>query len=181
MANWSDTQVSLIGDTSNIKQASEYIKSFLIEDGTWLDVATLMPDDSVASRTKFSMAEVCSATFEESSIEITLMGRWCSPAGFFSKVAEDFKLSGSYLDREGGCDFTHYIEWEDGEEIEDSQDDYFSQLAFDHCDIDFLIEERSFITEEEEWEENYAEDLALFAANGVSLEALKEAWGVAAA
>lgn len=177
MANYSDTSIKLTG--TKAKEALEYIKSF-IEDG-WLDVDSMKQDDSVSSRAGYSTMEIFDITDIENGFEISGSGRWCSPHDFFQNVVEKFELSGSYFDRECGCDFSHLMEFENGNVTNDVEDDYFSQLAFDWCDIQSLIEDRSFISEEADWEEEYSYEIELFAKNGISLDDLKSHWGVVAA
>lgn len=174
MANWSDTQIKLTGEQT--KEALKFIKEHM--EDIFLNAEAFKEDDSLQSRVDFGTMEIHDISESEGVLEISGSGRWNAPSGFFNVVAEKFKLSGHFFDRECGCDFSHLIKWENGLVINDIEEDYFSQLAFDWVDIDCLIEDRSFIAEEENWEEEYKEDIELFAQNGISLEDLKERWGV---
>ena len=174
MANYSDTSIKLHGQKST--EALQYLKSF-INDG-WLDVNNLNPSDNIAAKAAYASMEIFSIDENESSFQISGSGRWCAPHGFFEMLAEKYELSGYYFDREGGCDFSHLMEFEGGEMVLNVEDSYFSQLAFDYRDIDELVEERSYIIDEEDWENEYASDIALFAKNGITLKDLKERWGV---
>jgi len=179
MANYSDTTIKLTG--ARAKEALEYLKTFVnCECGSWLLVEELAPDNSISSNSGFSDMEIYNIEENENSFEISGSGRWCSPYNFFQDLAEKFELSGHYLDREGGCDFTHLIEWENGKQLSDVEEAYFSQLAFDWCDIHSLIEDRSFISEEVDWEDEYSYEIELFAKNGISIQDLKNHWGVVA-
>lgn len=172
MANYSSTSIKLHGPQA--AEALQYLKS-LINDG-WLSVDSLKPNDNIATRAAYASMEIFSIEEEQTSFEILGSGRWCAPHGFFETLAAKYELSGHYFDRECGCDFSHLMEFEEGDKVLDVEEDYFSQLAFDWCDIDELVEDRSFIVEEEDWESEYANDIALFAKNGITLEDLKERW-----
>lgn len=174
MANYSDTYIKFTGPKAN--EALEMIKSFTKDD--WLDVTEFMPDDSIESRAGFSYMDISSITDIDDGFEISASGRWCSPFKFIEIVAKKFDLSGSYLDREAGCDFTHVMKFDNGTKVTDVEDCYFSQLAFDYVDIESMMEDRALMIDEENWEEVYKEDIELFAKNGVSLSDLKERWGV---
>lgn len=174
MANHSDTYIRLIGPRAS--EALGMIKSFIKDD--WLDVTELMPDDSTESRAGFSYMEIFDITDTDDGFEISASGRWSSPFQFIEMIAKQFNLSGYYLDREAGCDFTHVMEFYNGTKIIDRVDDYFSQLAFDYVDIESMIADRAFMADEENLEEEYQQDIELFAKNGVTLSDLKERWDI---
>ncbi len=68
------------------------------------------------------------------------------------------------------------MKFKDGVKTKDVEDEYFSQLSIDQNGIEYYIEDYQWITEEEDWEDNNDELLALFKANGYSLKQLKKEW-----
>jgi len=99
MANWSHTYITLTGD--KVEEANEYLNTF-IKDG-YLDVSSLMSDNSITSRAGYSVLELYSGeeqVLQDDSIVLNGQGRWCAPHTFIKEFAKKFKLSGNYTDEE---------------------------------------------------------------------------------
>jgi hypothetical protein len=175
MANWSSTNVELTGTKENIALAIADIKSYT-KDG-WLNTYKLAKTDSIEDRSGFSTTKILQENYKENSIHLVLYGRWCSPHKYFIILADKYNLSGFYEDEECGNDFFHQVIFEDGKVLSEKEDDYFSQLSIDSNGIERYVEDYYWLADEEDWENNNDEILALFARNGYSVDRLKQEWG----
>ena len=141
MANWSTTVIDIWSDNSkNISDAQDYLINNCIQDD-WLDGSHLMPDDSIESRSLYNGGTIIDKEFTGTSINFILEGRWCGPSGLFCYICETYNLSGFYIDREPGADFTHVVEYMDGTEVVNQEDDYISALSFKHMSLDEMFED----------------------------------------
>ena len=176
MANISDCYIELQGTTEDIMFATEELKKNI--DKEYLSVSKYMKDDSVEQRAGYSGAEIYDYQYDETSIQLSLGGRWCAPHLYFEDFCKRHDLSGFYTDAESGCDFFHVMKFKDGVKTLDKEDSYISQLSIDYGDIDYFIEYYQFITEEDDWEENNQGIVDLFAKNGLTIDDLKKEWGL---
>jgi hypothetical protein len=176
MANWSSTAIELTGTKEDIAEATKDIKSNI--EGLWLNTSKLATTDSIDDKAGFSAAEIIQESYEDDCIFLNLSGRWCSPSKYFIMLADKYNLSGYYEDEECGCNFFHQIIFKDGKVESNKQDSYFSQLAIDSNGIERYLEDYCWLPEEEDWENNNDEILALFEKNGYPLEELKKEWNV---
>jgi hypothetical protein len=174
MANWSDNTINLYGEAPSIEAAHNYLMEFCIKDNqSWIDGDHLKTDDSVNQRGLYEGGELLVYTKEPNLIEISINGRWSGPSGLFIYLIETFKLSGTYVDREQGCNFTHVIEAVYGEILSEDEDDYISDLAFQYIDHTFIYEELEYIIDSKEALEEHSELLAVCERNGIDLTELR--------
>ena len=128
--------------------------------------------------TKWNSIKPEDVVFNGTSITISTLSAWCGGSVWFKRVCEKYKLSGDYYDEETGNDFIHIVEVVDGEVTLEEEDRYFSKLGVEINGIDHYVEQYSYIPDDLDWEEEYAQIIELFAEFGVSLDKLKDAWGV---
>ena len=133
-------------------------------------------DDTISSRAGFGGAEIIDNKSSQNQVSYSLSGRWCAPHKFIELFADRFNLSGQYTDAESGCNFFHVMKFKDGKKIFDEEENYFSDLSIEHNDIECYVEEYEWIAEEEDWEDNNDELLALFKKHGYSIDKLKYEW-----
>jgi hypothetical protein len=174
MANWSDNTISLYGEAPSIEATHNYLMEFCIKDNqSWIDGVHLKTDDSINQRGLYEGGELIDYSKEPHLIEISINGRWSGPSGLFIYLIETFKLSGTYIDREQGCDFTHVIEAKDGEILSELEDNYISDLALKYVNHESVYEELEYIIDSKEALEEYSELLALCERNGMDLTELR--------
>lgn len=173
MANWSDNTISFYGEVSIIEETHNYLMGFCIKaDNSWIDAVHLKTDDSVNQRGLYEGGELIDYAKFPGAIEISINGRWSGPSGLFIYLIETFKLSGTYIDREQGCDFTHVIEATDGVIASDEEDDYISDLALKYVDHTSIYEELVYIIDSREALTEYADLIAICERNGMDLSEL---------
>lgn len=171
MANYSSTQLSLHGSTENIIRAKKFIKTFITDNYLYTD--DIRPYDTISYRSGFGSATIEHDSSTEDSIMYYMSGRWCSPHMFIYLVASVFKLSGIYTDEESGGNFFHVMEFEDGVKTLDDESGYFSDLSIKYNGIDKYFECYEWITEEDDWKDNYSDIISIFDRNGIGIDELE--------
>jgi len=103
-------------------------------------------------------------------------GRWEGPSDYIKEVVERHNLSGCYTDMEIGMDWSHLIVFKDGQVVNQKSDKYFSDLSITMHGVSYMVDLMSWISEEENWEEDYQYYIALFEKHGMTLNHLKQEW-----
>ena len=174
MANLSSTSIEFTGTTENIAKAHSELKGYM-EDGSYLTVGRLKP--SLLASAGYSGMEVENMKIvDNEKIVISGSGRWCSPHDYFEDLCERMSLSGKYEDEEAGCNFYHVMVFEDGVKISDVEHEYGSYEHMKEGDINYWIEEREWMAEDENWEEEHSDTIESFKKLGVSIEELRKAY-----
>jgi len=182
MANWSDCNITLNGTAEVLKAVAEELQALIIEEDKekdvlgYLEPSSLAPSDSIADKAGYSCIELDALEINDDNITISGQGRWCAPHGFFKELYTKHSLSGLYTDAEAGCNFFHVMRFEDGECTEDEEYNYFSKESIEHNGRENYLEEYQWITEEEDWENEYSYIVDVFLATGMTLDELKEEW-----
>jgi hypothetical protein len=73
-----------------------------------------------------------------------------------------------------GCDFFHLVEIEKGKVTRNEEFAYLSNESINHFGADKIFEDYSHIVGDDDWEVTYADELKIFAENGVKIEAFRE-------
>jgi len=167
MANWSETYITLSGD--RVKEAVDKIKKDT--DNGYLRY----PVSGRGMTIDFF-------TDEEKGIVISGSGRWAGPDKYFKRLCEEYGLTCLYTDAEAGCNFAYLFEYKDGVFVREKEESsYFGNLGIEIFGIEYFIGYFSWISNEENWEEEWADTVEIFKKHGVSLEDLKECWEVKSA
>lgn len=159
MANWSTTVAEITCNENENEQVKidkiNLIKKKIEEltEDRYINAYKLQKDDSIDSRAKYSGAEIIDIVSEDVSVTYILQGRWCSPSQMFIDFCEELELNLLYIDREGGCNFTHVVEMTDGIVEVNEEDDYISKLAIKYCKDEVFEETINWIMEQEVYEE----------------------------
>ena len=172
MPNWSGNRITFWGSVDNISAADECLKTFFIE-GDYIGADDLMSDDSADQRTVYQGGELLHYSHTSNNITIAINGRWSGPSGLFVLLVDMFDLSGTYVDREQGYNFTHVIKAEYGEITFDEVEDFISDLAFQHESNVVMMSALDYIFYEDENAAGYEDVVAICERNGLSFDTLK--------
>lgn len=144
MANYSYAQITIKKNKQqNETLALDNMQLFINDinsittENNWLDPVSYQKDDSVDQRAKYSTGEILTFEYNENKPEIINMavqGRWCTPSQLFIDLCKKYKLSLHYIDREGGCNFTHVVIMEEGKVKLNKQNEYTSSLSIKYCE-----------------------------------------------
>ncbi|MCK9552332.1 hypothetical protein [Aquamicrobium sp.] len=173
MADWSETKISLIG--AKIDEAKEYFNSFIKIHYLFRD-KLLDTKTDVESKIINEIMILDEIIMTDDRLIINGCGKRNGPLYFIKHLAKKFKLTGSYIDREPGSNFTRVTRFEDGECVFDKIDGFISQLAFDNCSN---LHGDAYFVYSENPELDYPKEIKLFFDNGITLDDLKEYHGVA--
>lgn len=155
----------------NLKENTDFIKR--IEEG---------------NHSGFSSMNIDCFDISSNRNEINIIGEGMgnSPFSIFSSLAIKYGLSGFYLDTERNDDFTHLIEFENGEISKVIKDRYFCDSSVEYYGIEYFLLEYDEIGEHlkycnseeeiEELKEEYKYEFKMFKKYGYGVKRLKEEW-----
>jgi len=175
MANWSQTDVEIFGPPETIKEALTDIESK--REGNEGSFQYLVPNKhSTVRKDGYNSMELGSIESTNVSITVNGSGRWAGPDKYFASLFEQYALTGSYTDSEAGCDFFYRTEFIKGKLITEKEEKYFSDASIKYFGIDFFVEHYAHALEDEDWEENWEDEIKIFKKYGYSVADLEKAW-----
>lgn len=146
MSNYTDISITLTGEEKNIKNFYEEImKSY--EDNSF----------------EFYDSGICDVDIDIQSNTIDINGEGVNePYESISQLAKEFELSGTYFEISSDSDFSHLIEYSQGNIINQEEDEYYSELSMRVKGLDYWLFLESSILDEEDWEEEYSQVVDFF-------------------
>ena len=86
----------------------------------------------------YSSVDIVDINKRGNCIFIAGNGRWNAPSNYIISLVNKFNLSGTYFDLEAGCDFSHKLEFKNGNVIKEIEDTFFSQLSVDYHGLEYF-------------------------------------------
>ena len=139
MANWSDCCIELKGSRDNISALTKELEGCI--EGEWCSFITSEKFKNRYARGS-NGGEIHNIQFNETSIIISMSAIWCGVYEWFKTIVKDYGLTGTYSDKEGGCNFFHLIEAENGKIVKEVNTEYLSVASVEYYgNLESFIEE----------------------------------------